>query len=245
MTLETGIYNGDCRKLLPVIEPGSVQLVLTDPPYQISRANNFETMGRGSIDFPWEDEELALDQWLPMADRILKPSGSMIVWYDFWKLHEVRAILEELGYDVKRAVQWTKTNPWPRNKERSAIQAFEMGLWAVKPKKRGSKWVFNRRPEASYETLMFENDDIIICKTGVARMPRGRARHKALKPLGMFRDLVKIFSNPGDLVVDPFAGQGTTACAATLEGRLQISFEKDRNWFNEATDRWEETKDLA
>lgn len=239
-----GIFHGDCRNLLTQLEPSSVRLALSDLPYNVAKKNNFHTMGRGSIDFEWDKEPLAFDQWLPLLDAAVKPSGSLVFFYDVWKLEGLKAYLEEeLDYVVKRPMIYLKKNPWPRNKERAVIQAFEMGLWAVKKPSKGSKWVFNRRPEVGYETLVFDfeedEDTPLVFKAGVPRMPKGTPRHKALKPLAMFRDLIRIFSDPGDLVVDPFAGQGTMAVSAELEGRRHVSFEKDAYWHAEAVKRLE------
>ena len=250
---ETGIYHGDCRNLLRCLEPCSVDALISDMPYDVAKPNNFHTMGRSSIDFEWDKEPLSFDQWLPAVDKALKPSGNVILLYDIWKLESLKAFLEQdLGYVVKRPVCIWKTNPWPRNKERSAIQAVETGLWAVKRPSRGSKWTFNRRPEEAYETLVFEDHDDgssesapLVFKTGCARMAKGQPRHEALKPLSVIRDLVRIFSNEGDLVLDPFVGQGTTSVACELSGRRHISFEKRRDWYDAAVDRWHRCRDRA
>lgn len=131
------------------------------------------------------------------------------------------------------------SNPWPRNQERVPVQRIESGLWAVKP---GGKWVQHRRPHHAYEDLIFHYAVPQITK---AEKAAGRIRHDTKKPDDMFREIIQIFSDPGDLILDPFAGGGTTAYAAEAEGRRHISFELDlenEGWIKEAADHWERGK---
>lgn len=222
LPLESGIYHGKAENLLQRVVPGSVDFVLTDPPYNTSRANNLHTMGRTGIDFDW-DGDFDQEEWLYLVDKALKPGGNIVIWNDWKNLGLMARVLEDLGYSVKRNCTLIKSNPFPRNIERSAVQRTETGLWAVKP---GAKWTFNRRPHKAYEDLIFEY--------GVPRAKKGRPRHSSKKPDGMFQELIQIFSNPGDVVLDPFAGGGTTAYAAELEDRIGISFEMTEEWYQEA-----------
>ncbi len=247
----SGIWHGDCRKGMPEIPEGSVRLVAADPPYAVARKNNFETMGRTSIDFPW-DGPLDHETWISQSHRLLMPWGSIVIWYDFWKLHEIKKILEDLGFDVKRAIIYIKTNPWPRNKTRVPTQTFEAAIWAVKRSPKKPKWYFDIRSEVKYETFVWEetvppgeDSECLVFKAGVPRMGKGVPRHQALKPLGVVRDLIRILSKPGELVVDPFAGQGTVAVACEELERQHISFEKDERWYNEAVIRWRKVRQIS
>lgn len=216
------IYHGDALLLLPRIVPGSVRLVLTDPPYNTSRTNNFHTMGRGGIDFSW-DGDFDQQAWIVLADRALMPGGSMVIWNDWKVLGQIAHFLMDLGYDVKRPVCLRKTNPMPRNRDRSAVQRIETGLWAVKP---GAKWVFNRRVDKPYEDLIFDYP--------IPRAKKGRPRHETKKPDGMFEELITIFSNPGELILDPFCGGGTTPYAAYRLRRQFICVELEKKWWDES-----------
>jgi DNA modification methylase len=247
------IRHGDCRPGLQTIPDESVRLYLPDPPYCVARANNLETMGRTSIDFDWDKTPLDHETWLSHAHRTLIPWGSVCVWYDFWKMNEMREVLEDLKFDVKRAVLYIKTNPMPRNKTRSPTQTFEAAIWAVKRSPKKPRWLFNVRPEKGYETFVWEevippggdgdvsaDNECLVFKAGVPRTKKGLERHQALKPGGVLRDLIRILSDPGELVVDPFAGQGSVALAAEALGRQHISFEKDEHWYNQALIRYYE-----
>jgi hypothetical protein len=126
------------------------------------------------------------------------------------------------------------SNPWPRNVESSPVQRTEYGLWAVKRVKQSTRWVHNRRPHKAYEDLVFEYP--------IPVAQGDRPRHDTKKPDALFREIIQIFSNPGDLVLDPFAGGGTTAFAAEAEGRRHISFEKEEKWYRESLAHWEDGK---
>lgn len=108
------------------------------------------------------------------------------------------------------------SNPMPRNLLRVPVQAHEFALWAVKPK---GKWVFNKRPHVPYERGEFDYPVV-----------RG-SEHPTKKPDGLFQDLIEMFTNKGDVVLDPFAGTGTTAVAAQRTGRTHISFELEKEYF--------------
>lgn len=228
----SGIYQGKAEILLQHVVPGSVRLVLTDPPYNVSRPNNFHTMGRTGIDFAW-DGGFDQETWIRLVDPAIMPGGSIVVWNDWKAISVVAFLLKDMGYDVKGDITWKKVNPWPRNRDRTSVQVVERGLWAVKP---GGKWVFNRREHMPYEGLFFEYP--------VPRAKADQARHPTMKPMEMFRDLIEILSDPGDLVLDPFAGSGTTGVAAELLGRRHIQFEELDEWYNVAVERWEEASSV-
>lgn len=228
----SGVYHGKAEILLHQVVPNSVRLILTDPPYNVSRENNFDTMGRTGIDFEW-DGNFDQETWVRLADKALMPGGSIVIWNDWKVLGLVAHLLIDMGYDVKRPLTWLKANPWPRNVQSSPVQRTEYGLWAVKKVKKSDKWVHNLREHQSYEDLVF-NYPIPSGKKG--------ERHPTKKPDDLFREIIQIFSNPGDLVLDPFAGGGTTAFAAEAEGRRHISFDEKEQWYLESLKRWEAGK---
>jgi len=224
--LQEGLHHGDALKLLHEVAPGSVRLVLTDPPYNTSRENNFATMGREGIDFDW-DGDFDQEEWVRAADKALMPWGSIVIWNDWKNLGILAHLLMDLGYDVKRNMTWVKSNPMPRNTERSPVQAVEVGLWAVKPGTGNVKWVFNPKPP--YETFVYHYPS--------PRPKQGRPRHQTKKPDELFMDLISTLTNPGELVLDPFSGGGTTVYAATRLGRRYMAFELHPDWYAESRRR--------
>ena len=229
LPLTSCIYKGDAFQLLKRVPKESVRLILTDPPYNVSQANNLHTMGRRGIDFGSWDHEFDQTGWLEDAVKTLVKGGSMIVWNDWKLLGIIAAHLQELGMVVKRQLIYRKSNPMPRNIKRVPVQSCEFALWAVKPK---GKWVFNKRSGVPYERGEF-----------MYPVVRG-SKHPTKKPDGLFQDLVEMFSNPGDLVLDPFAGAGTTAIAAHKTRRNHISFELDDNYFQMIKDALPEVREV-
>lgn len=221
---QSAIYLGDAFKLLHHVRPGSVQLILTDPPYNVSQVNNLHTMGRRSIDFGDWDHEFDQTGWLEAAVRTLSPGGALIIWNDWKLLGFIAAHLQSLGVTVKRQMRWRKSNPVPRNMLRVPVQGDEYCLWAVKPvsKSKGG-WTFHKRKDVSYERGEFHHSRISHA-------------HPNKKPHKIFSDILKIFSNEGDLILDPFAGGGTTARAAHSTKRRHISFENKPEYFEMAVE---------
>lgn len=226
---ESGVYLGAAEILLHRVEPESVRLILTDPPYNTSRENNYHTMGREGINFEW-DGGFDQETWVRLADKALMIGGSIVIWNDWKVLGLISHLLMDMGYEVKRPLTWIKSNPWAPNPESNPAQRIEAGLWAVKRVKKTTKWIHNRRPHHSYEDLVFYYG---VPRGSKKREAAGRFRHETKKPDDMFREIIQIFTMPDDLVLDPFAGGGTTAFAAEAEGRRHISFELSEKWFNE------------
>lgn len=213
---------GNAFDLLPQVAPKSVRLLLTDPPYLVSRKNNLQTMGRTGIDFDFDRASMVFPDhvsWLKLAAPAVVPSGSVVIFNDWKVLGTIAEELTRLGFEVKRMLVWRKNNPRPTNIGRSFVQASEYALWAVKRGTyKGKKWVFNKRPEVSYERGEFDYP---------IPSPGQRRGHPTKKPDGLFRDLVGLLSNPGETVLDPFGGVGTTEKVCQALGRKCISFEID------------------
>ncbi|MBL4847581.1 MAG: site-specific DNA-methyltransferase [Planctomycetes bacterium] len=129
------VLHGCAEELLPRVPSESVRLTLTDPPYNVSRPNNFQTMGRTGIDFDWDGDFDQLS-WLEEAARALVPGGSIVIWNDRKNLGDLARALASLGFSVKAKLTWSKRNPMPRNRGRSFVPREEHGLWAVKVKPR-------------------------------------------------------------------------------------------------------------
>ena len=204
------IVQGDCLEVMKNLPDGCVDLVATDPPYNVSRPNSFSTMKRynsySGVDFAEWDHGFDQIGWLSEIVRVMSLPSSIIVWNSWQNLSMISVELERLGLSAKRVLVWKKTNPMPTNRDRLFTSSFEFALWATK----GKKWVFNRRTE-TYETGFFEYPN------------NNCPGHPTAKPLGLFEELIQVLSDPGDLIFDPFIGSGTTAVAADRKesGELQ------------------------
>ena len=223
------IINGDAIIELPKIEKDSVDLILIDPPYQISRSSGFTNYsddtkdelklkyGNLSIDFgDWDKEELDWNFLFSQFSRILKKGGTVIIFYDIWKSTELKNFAELYKFKQPRVGSWIKTNPVPVNSKLNYLSnAAEYFFTFVK----GGKPTFNSK----YDNALYSYP---LCHG------KERFKHPTQKPLSLIKELVEKHSNSGDLVLDCFAGTGTLGEACQLTGRNYILIEKDENYFD-------------
>lgn len=217
------IFNDDCIKGMSLMPDESVDLILTDPPYNISVKNNFHTLkGRHGIDFGEWDKGFDLTGWIPNAIRILKSGGNIIIFNAWRNMGQIADMLEQNGCLIKEMIQWQKTNPMPRNRDRLYVTTCEFAIWATK----GKGWTFNRQRE-TYENTIFVYP-IVSAK---------QRFHPTQKPTALIEDLIKIHSNEKDIICDPFMGSGSTALAALHTGRKFIGYELDEKYYEVACQR--------
>lgn len=223
------LLNGDCLELLKGIPDESIDLLLTDIPFNISRANNFKTMkdrtGRNGIDFgEWDKDfdESCLAEFVPK----IKKGGSIVVFHAFEQFDLVRTALK--GVQLKDKLVWQKTNPMPRNRDRRYIGNIEMFTWYVKD---GGKWTFNRQsPTYDGSVLSYPSES----GGGFKRY------HPCQKNVKMLEEIIQRHSNPGETVFDPFMGSGSTGVACINTNRKFIGIEIDESYFDTAVERCKE-----
>ena len=216
------IYNEDCIVGMEKIEDGSVDLLLTDPPYNISMKSNFHTMGRTGVDFGEGDKGFDQRTWWEVALKKVRKGGSVVIFNDWKNIGELKEVLEANGFVLKELIQWKKTNPMPRNRDRLYVTSCEFAVWAVK----GKGWTFNRQRE-TYENTVFEYP-LVSHKERI---------HPTQKKVELIEDLIKIHSNENDIVLDCFMGSATTAVACLNTNRRFIGFELDSDYFELAMSR--------
>jgi len=214
------LWQGDCLELMKDIPDGSVDAIITDPPYNISRDNNFHTMGRAGIDFGEWDKGFDLTSWIKDYVKILNQNGSMIIFSSYRFISKIVDVLENNGLVVKDILEWRKSNPMPRNVDRRYVQDTEFAIWAVK---KDAKWVFNKPKNESYLRAQF-----------IAPIVSGKARtiHPTQKSLFVMEKIIQIHTNKGETILDPFMGSGTTGVAAIRNGRNFIGIELDSEYFD-------------
>ena len=221
----------DFKVLLKSVPQGKADLILTDPPYSISKKTGFKHVGKKSIerfavsmDFgKWDHKEINLVDFSKLSYKALRKGGTIICFYDLWKITNLQAAFQQAGFGMIRLIIWEKTNPVPLNSHSIYLNnAREVAVLGIK----GGKPTFNSK---------YDN--------GVYRFPIHREKrvHPTQKPLKLIKALVKKHSKPHDLVIDPFLGSGTTAIAALNLNRKFIGGDKDPNYIKKASKRIEET----
>lgn len=223
-------YNEDCFNFLQTINDKSIDLILIDPPYEISRPTNFqsgEITGRDtdrfriSMDFgEWDKEFSGLENVIKEGYRILKDGGTFICFYDIWKITPLKNFFEKYKYKQIRFIEWLKTNPVPINSKINYLtNSREIAISAIKK----SKPTFN----SSYDNGLYQYP---ICQD------KGRF-HPTQKPLAFMEALIEKHSNEGDIVLDCFAGSCTTGVAALNKNRSFIGCEIDKNYYMQSLNR--------
>lgn len=232
------IFKADAYdKINDLLEEGvEVDHIITDPPYNISQKNNFGTMEnpRSGIDFgEWDQGDFDLYSWIPKYSKILKKDGSMIIFCSYRYISYIIDVLENksTGMIAKDILVWQKSNPMPRNINRRYVQDMEFAIWAVK---KNAKWVFNKPKDVPYLRGIF-NSSIVSGKEKLG--------HPTQKSIKLMDSIIKIHTNPGDLILDPFMGSGTTGEAALSNNREFIGIEYDDYYYLMAEKRLQKFSD--
>jgi len=213
---------GDSFELVKQMEDESVNLVLTDIPYNISKANRFTIMGRTGIDFGEWDKGFDVNQ-LSELQRLVRKGGSFFTFHSHEQVMQIRDALSELVF--KDLVIWRKNNPMPRNRDRRYISNIEFASWYVKP---GDTWTFNRVHESYDECVMtYPSESGAVFKR----------YHPCQKNVKLLHELIERHSNIGDVILDPFMGSGSTGVACMEMGRSFIGIEADKGYFEIAEKR--------
>ena len=222
--------NQSCFELLASLENKTIDLVLIDPPYDISRPTNFQSgeetgkdtdRFRISMDFgEWDKNFTGLEIAIRECFRVLKNGGTMICFYDLWKIETLKSYLEAAGFVQIRFIEWIKTNPVPINSKINYLtNSREVAVLGVKKSK---------------PTFHSEYDN------GIYRYPICQDKdrfHPTQKPLALIADLINKHSNEGEIVLDCFAGSCTTGVAAVLNNRQFIGCELDTEYYKKAVQR--------
>lgn len=249
------ILSGDCLKRLLEMPDASVDLVFADPPYNLQldrtllRPNNTVVDG---VDDAWdkfqsfEDYDRFSRAWLGECRRILKPDGAIWVIGSYHNIFRLGATLQDLGYWLQNDIVWRKVNPMPNFRGKRFTNAHETLIWAGRDRK--SRVTFN------YDGLKGGNDDVQmrsdwlfpIC-SGPERLKDdgGRKAHPTQKPEALLHRILLATTKPGDVVLDPFFGTGTTGAVAKRLGRQFIGIERDPDYVKAAQERIARINPLA
>ena len=218
--------NNDCIIGMQELESESVNALITDPPYNIAKDNNFKSMGRAGIDFGEWDKNFNLVSWLPIAIDKVRKGGNIVIFTDWKSTTPIVEELEKLNCEVKDMIRIEKSNPMPRNRDRRFIVDYEIAIWSVK---KGAKWTFNRISE-TYERPLI--------KTKVTpKSEKIDEGHPTQKNVETMEWLIERLTNERDVVLDPFMGSGTTGVACQNLNRRFIGYELDENYYSMANKR--------
>ena len=241
------IYQGDCVEILSQLPEKSVDLIFADPPYNLQLQNTLLRPNLtvvDAVDDEWDqfDDFPAYDRfteaWLTECRRILKDTGTLWVIGSYHNIYRVGTILQNLGYWFLNDVVWVKTNPMPNFRGVRFTNAHETLLWCKKSKEQ-KRYTFNYHAMkmANDEKQMRSDWELALC-TGSERLTvNGEKLHATQKPEALLYRVLLASSNPGDIVLDPFFGTGTTGAVAKKLGRYFVGIERDENYIKGAQAR--------
>ncbi|WP_369061323.1 site-specific DNA-methyltransferase [Caulobacter sp. 73W] len=242
------IIQGDCIEQMNALPEKSVDLVFADPPYNLQLGGDLlrpDNSKVDAVDDHWDQFEsfAAYDaftrDWLKAARRVLKDDGALWVIGSYHNIFRVGSILQDLGFWILNDVIWRKSNPMPNFKGTRFTNAHETMIWAAKG--RGAKrYTFN------YDAMKMANDEVQmrsdwtlpLC-TGDERIKNaaGEKAHPTQKPEALLHRVILSSTKPGDVVLDPFFGVGTTGAAAKRLGRQFIGIERETEYAELAKER--------
>ena len=242
------ILRGDCVAALERLPEKSVDVVFADPPYNLQLEGDLHRPDQSKVDAvddAWDRFESfeAYDAftraWLLAVRRVLKPNGTIWVIGSYHNIFRVGAAMQDLGFWILNDVVWRKTNPMPNFRGRRFQNAHETLIWASRDQK-GKGYTFN------YEAMKASNDDVQmrsdwlfpIC-TGGERLKdaNGNKLHPTQKPEALLARIMLASTKPGDVVLDPFFGSGTTGAVAKRLGRNFVGVEREQAYIDAAEER--------
>jgi modification methylase len=242
----TEVLVGNCIETMNCLAPGSADLIFADPPYnlqlkgELTRPNQSRVAG---VDNDWDhfDDFDAYDRfterWLKAARRVLKDDGGIWVIGSYHNIFRVGAILQNLGFWILNDIVWVKTNPMPNFRGRRFTNAHETMIWAAKSK--DSRYTFNYAAmKALNDDLQMRSDWLLPLCTGPERLKEnGEKVHPTQKPEALLHRILLATTKPGEVVLDPFFGTGTTGAVAKRLGRGFIGIEQDPRYAQAARAR--------
>jgi modification methylase len=240
------IIKGNCIEVLQALPENSVDLVFADPPYNLQlgetlwRPNNTKVDG---VDDDWDQFSsfTAYDdfssKWLKGCKRVLKDTGAIWVIGSYHNIYRIGKILQDLGFWILNDIVWIKTNPMPNFRGVRFTNAHETLIWAAKTK--DSKYTFNYHAMKEFNKgKQMRSDWLLPLCSGSERLKiNGKKAHSTQKPEALLYRVILSSSNPGDLVLDPFFGTGTTGVIAKKLGRDWIGIEKEQQYIDVAQKR--------
>lgn len=246
------IIKGDSVEVLKKLPDNSVDLIFADPPYNLQLNGELWRPNQTKVDAVNDEWDKFTDfqvydkfceEWLKECKRILKKDGSIWVIGSYHNIFRVGKIMQDVGLWVLNDILWIKTNPMPNFKGTRFNNAHETLIWASKEK--DSRYTFH------YKTMKAFNDDlqlrsdwyIPICNGGERLKDKeGNKVHSTQKPEALLYRIIISTSNPGDVVLDPFMGSGTTGAIAKKLGRNFIGIEKEDKYIKVANERIKNAK---
>jgi len=242
------ILAGDAIDLLGQLPEKSVDMIFADPPYNLQLQGDLwrPNMTKvAAVDDAW-DKFSSFEQyddfsrrWLTAARRVLKDTGTIWVIGTYHNIYRLGAVMQDVGFWFLNDVVWIKTNPMPNFRGVRLANAHETLIWASTAK--GARYTFNHHALKNFNNgKQLRSDWILPLATGKERLKvDGKKAHSTQKPEALLYRVLMTCTNPGDVVLDPFFGSGTTGAVAKKLHRHWIGIEREPAYIDVARRRIE------
>jgi len=240
------IIHGNCLEILETLPEKSVDLIFADPPYNLQLQQELWRPNQTKVEAvtdSWDrfasfaEYDRFTQTWLQGCRRVLKDTGTLWVIGSYHNIYRVGAILMDLGYWILNDVVWIKSNPMPNFRGVRFTNAHETLIWAQKTK--GARYTFNYRVMKSLNgDLQMRSDWRFPICNGKERLKiNGNKAHATQKPEALLYRVILASSNPGDVILDPFFGTGTSGAVAKKLQRRWLGIEQDPTYIKIAQER--------
>lgn len=234
------IMDGDCIEAMNSLPEASIDLIFADPPYNLQLRGDLHRPDNSKVDAvddhwdqfsSFQKYDQFTQAWLKAARRLLKPNGAIWVIGSYHNIFRVGAELQNQGFWMLNDVVWRKSNPMPNFRGKRLTNAHETMIWASKSE--DSKYTFNYEAlKALNEGIQMRSDWVLPICTGHERLKNeaGEKAHPTQKPESLLHRVLVATTKPGDIVLDPFFGTGTTGAVAKKLGRDFIGIEREEEY---------------
>ena len=243
---------GDCLSELAKLPPKSVDLVFADPPYNLQLAGDLKRPNQTLVDGveePWDrfasfaEYDAFTRAWLAACRRVMTDTATLWAIGSYHNVFRVGAQMQDLGFWILNDVVWRKTNPMPNFRGRRFTNAHETLIWAMKDADQKTYRFNYDAMKALNDGLQMRSDWLLPICTGSERLKdaAGAKIHPTQKPEALLHRVILAASRPGDVVLDPFFGTGTTGVVAKRLGRHFVGVERHPPYVAAALERLEAT----
>jgi modification methylase len=234
------VIEGDCIARMNALPEGCADLIFADPPYNLQLKGDLHRPDQSKVDAVddhWDQFDSFADydrftkEWLTAARRVLKDTGSIWVIGSYHNIFRVGATLQDLGFWILNDVIWRKSNPMPNFRGKRFTNAHETMIWATKHPKQ--QYTFNYEAmKALNDELQMRSDWTLPICAGHERLKGadGQKAHSTQKPESLLHRVIVSSTKPGDVILDPFFGSGTTGAVAKRLGRHFIGIEREKTY---------------
>ncbi len=252
------IINAECVSEMRKMPDSSVDLIIADPPYNLSKGgewkwdNSVELKGLGGnwnkVMQDWDNYSFEAymqftKEWLTEAQRILKPTGSMWIFGTYHNIGIINVYCQMLGIEIINEVIWYKRNAFPNLAGRRLTASHETVLWCNKGGKKREYYFdyeYSKNGDFSYDGLKAPGKQMRTVwdiSNNKERSELAYGKHPTQKPLRILKRMIKLASKKGDVVFTPFAGSGSECVAAKMTGRRYLGIEMEKEYCEIAEER--------